>query len=250
MLYRVSPCAEFPNDNPSLHEGAIWICAEIGADISCELPVSRGARQEDVATDEDVELRETGVAEVEAEPAEEAGVIEVVEDFAFEDAFEEHGPVTSSEEETVEAAMAHDGPETTPGPDAFEAFAGVLEDVATASGADAPAVACLRALLGQSRLEGIVPEESTTDALVAGALVVRTDRGLVRAPAFTSLVVAWQGILRGESDDFGPCGAPTLDEWSANLVARVLGLASRSEGIRRELRRRGVAAFGFVADAA
>jgi hypothetical protein len=30
----------------------------------------------------------------------------------------------------------------------------------------------------------------------------------------------------------------------------VLGIASRTEGIRRELRRRGVAAFGFLADAA
>jgi hypothetical protein len=96
----------------------------------------------------------------------------------------------------------------------------------------------------------MVLEESATEALLAGALVEHTDRGLTRAPGFTSLVLAWQGILRGESEDFGPCGAASLDEWAANVVARVLGTSSRTEGIRRELRRRGVAAFGFIADAA
>jgi hypothetical protein len=227
MPYRVAPCAEFPNDNPSLHEGAIWLCAEIGADASCELRAP-----------------EEGVALVE--------VVEVVEDLAFDDAFEEQVAVPSDEDRAPEELGGSEGREAEPEqvPDAFETFVGVLADVATDSGADAGTVACLCALLGQSRLEGIVPDERVTEALVAGALVVRTDRGLMRAPGFTSVVVAWKGILRGESEDFEPCGAATLDEWSANLVARVLGLASRSEGIRRALRLRGVAAFGFVANAA
>jgi hypothetical protein len=61
-------------------------------------------------------------------------------------------------------------------------------------------------------------------------------------------VLAWQGILRGESEDFGALGP--LDEWAADVVARVVGNPARADGIRRELRRRGVAAFGVVADAA
>ena len=58
---------------------------------------------------------------------------------------------------------------------------------------------------------------------------------------------AWRGILRGESEDYEACGSTTLDEWAASLVARVVGGAPRADGIRRELRRRGVAAFGLVA---
>ena len=62
-------------------------------------------------------------------------------------------------------------------------------------------------------------------------------------------MVAWQGILRGESEDFSLCGG-TLDEWTANVLARLLGNAGRADGIRRELRRRGIAAFGLVSAAA
>jgi hypothetical protein len=40
-----------------------------------------------------------------------------------------------------------------------------------------------------------------------------------------------------------------LDEWAAGIVARVVG-NGRSDAIRREVRRRGVAAFGFMAEAA
>ena len=31
-------CAEFPNDNPALHRGAIWRCVALGAPASSELP--------------------------------------------------------------------------------------------------------------------------------------------------------------------------------------------------------------------
>jgi hypothetical protein len=252
MPYRVAPCSEFPNDNPSLHEGAIWRCAEIGAGASCEVRLPDGVPSQVIAMAEPMEFGNADVADGAVELEEDVGAVEVVEDFTFEDDLEEQVPTISFEEETREHSTAGESQELTTETtlDVFETFVGVLEEVATASGGDARAVACLHALLGQSRLEGVALDDSVTEALVADALVVRTDRGLVRAPAFTALVLAWRGILRGESEDFAPCGAATLDEWSANLVARVLGLASRAEGIRRELRRRGVAAFGFVAEAA
>ncbi len=252
MPYRVALCSEFPNDNPSLHEGALFLCSEIGAAASCELALPDGVTNHVIAMAEPMDFGGGGVADGAVELEEDVVIVEVVEDFTFEDDFEDQVSVTSLEEETTVHDTASESRELTTEAthDVFDTFVGVLEQVATASGADARAVECLHALLGQSRLEGIAPDDSITEALVAGALVVRTDRGLVRAPAFTAMVLAWQGILRGESEDFGPCGAASLDEWSANLVARVLGLASKVEGIRRELRRRGVAAFGFVAEAA
>jgi hypothetical protein len=254
MPYRVAPCGEFPNDNPSLHAGAIWLCAEPCANASCELAVPDAPLEPVVTANEPAVTDRLAVYEVASELEEDVATVEVVEDLEFDDhAFDEPNPVASLEDDVLEVTAEGEHPETTTEdtpPDAFESFARVLEDVALASGADARAVGCLRALLGRARLDGIALDEPLTEALVAGALVVRTDRGPVRAPGLTSIVLAWQGILRGESEDFGPCGGATLDEWSANLVARVLGLATRTEGIRRELRRRGVAAFGFLADAA
>jgi hypothetical protein len=37
-----------------------------------------------------------------------------------------------------------------------------------------------------------------------------------------------------------------LDEWAADLLARLLGAPARATGLRRDLRSRGVAAFGLV----
>jgi hypothetical protein len=60
----------------------------------------------------------------------------------------------------------------------------------------------------------------------------------------------WQRVLRGECDDLSECGALALDEWCAGIVARAVGNVARADGLRRELRRRGVAAFGWLEDAA
>jgi hypothetical protein len=81
-----------------------------------------------------------------------------------------------------------------------------------------------------------------------GAARLDTLLGLdVTDAAMEPHAAAWRGILRGESEDYDACGAATLDEWAADVVSRVVGGAGRSDGIRRELRRRGVAAFGLVA---
>jgi len=181
--FRVAPCSEYPNDNPGLHRGAIWCCAEVGADASFELP---GDLVKDELEDADTE------------------VIEIVEELSFDDPVEEPASPASAS-------------------DPFASFVFVLEDVAIASGADNRARDNLRAYLGEISVDGIAAD---------------------------ARALAWQGILRGESEDFGPCGSATLDEWAAELVARALGNASRAAGIRRDLRQRGVAAFGFVADAA
>ena len=34
----LAACAEFPNDNPGLHLGAIWYCGEVTGGPVCELP--------------------------------------------------------------------------------------------------------------------------------------------------------------------------------------------------------------------
>ena len=128
-----------------------------------------------------------------------------------------------------------------------------LEDAALALGAGDASLQSLGALFGQTRLDTFAPGERALEALLAGDVLAQGQRGLSRSSAFTSKVLAWQGILRGESEDFAlPNGGSLepLDEWAADVLARVLGTPARADGIRRELRRRGIAAFGLVADAA
>jgi hypothetical protein len=68
---------------------------------------------------------------------------------------------------------------------------------------------------------------------------------------FRATIGAWRAVLKGVSEDLSACGAQTLDRWAAELLATALGLpAGRVEELRRELRRRGVAAFGMLAQAA
>ena len=187
-------CAEFPNDNPALHHGAVWRCAgTLGAPV-CE----RSAHA--------------------------AGFGDEVPDAGEADVHDELDP--------------------------FAVLLRVLEDVLLAQGTGDDSTTSLRALLCATRLDGIAVGEVASQALIAGNLVVPAARGLSRSEWFTAQVLGWQGILRGESEDFGVCGSRPLDEWAADVVARLMGSPSRAEGIRRELRRRGVAAFGLVADAA
>jgi hypothetical protein len=146
--------------------------------------------------------------------------IEIVETLAFDDAIDESpeppAPVTESA-----PPPASDDP--------FVTLVATLEEVARAAGADDAALGTLLCLLGRTRLDASAPDTSHT----------------LRAQA-----LAWQGILRGESEDFGACGAAMLDEWCAALIAGVLGQNVRADGLKRELRRRGVAAFGLVEQAA
>jgi len=73
---------------------------------------------------------------------------------------------------------------------------------------------------------------------------------LVATAAFLRVVAEWRRVLAGEGGDFSKCGSRTFDEWSADFLARLLGAPARLDWLKRELRQRGVAAFGLVENAA
>jgi hypothetical protein len=312
----IAACAEFPNDNPALHDGAIWRCIEIRGEPVCERaaapspdedgtapatptePVvlahatpaddlaqdvdllveqvaalvepdesvepiklaalveyqpanaSEGADEQLVASgtsqDEDVTepddalaKRDESIAERHGAVAETNEAIDVVDEMAFDDIVVEEAPAEPP-------AARGDAPSSDP----FALLVRVLEEVARGAGCPEDTLVGLPVVLGAARVDESSMPRACVDALRSAGMLLQGEHGLVRAEPFARQVVAWQGILRGESEDFDACGGTMLDEWCAGLLAKIAGCPSRVEGFRRDLRARGVAAFGLVAAAA
>ena len=315
----VSLAAEFPNDNPALHRGAIWVCLDTtGAasaiepdpqpwvepvGVAAEPVVAVVAALVEVAAAEVVDSSEpqsVSAAEIVA-PAEPAlvlepviakleleekvvpaarisGVVARMERFEIEDEddvdsdgeaailVEELPPLGESVSVEgavvgVVAGVAFVGPSAVenvseivesarpglaatyprPSDDPFTILLCTLADIAVAEGS--PNIASvLPGLLLEGCLDHALPEDAV--AALAEADVVR---GTLVTPAFVAQSRAWRAILDGSSDDFGACGNAMLDEWAADLLARLLGAPAKATALRRELRSRGVAAFGLIA---
>ncbi|MDF2693079.1 MAG: hypothetical protein K0S65_1462, partial [Labilithrix sp.] len=131
--------------------------------------------------------------------------------------------------------------EVTSNDDPFTVLVCTLADVAI--GAGSPHVASLLpGLLIDGRLPELLDQETSEALRVAGIW-----DGTTVTPAFMGVAMAWRAILRGTSDDFDACGAAMLDEWSSELLARLLAAPAKAPSLRQELRNRGIAAFGLAA---
>jgi hypothetical protein len=129
--------------------------------------------------------------------------------------------------------------------DPFAAFVSTLVEVATQAGCE-KAAAILPALLDDGCVvPGILPS-SVTQALLSTGLLVSSPAGLVGGEGFRRTASAWRAVLRGDSEDFSACGSRMLDEWAAELVAALVASPTKAEQLRRQLRTRGIAAFGLV----
>jgi hypothetical protein len=213
-VHRVAACSEFPNDNPALHLGSTWVVLAMGSAPSCELPVDGAEVRAAPAAVAVWEETNDASGDQDSDPDDDAEPIEIVDDLGFG---EVEGEIESML--TIGAEHAQAPVDEAVAADPFLTLVTVVKDVARTFGADASGAAQLDSILGiGSSDEPVAPQ-----------------------------AVAWRGILRGESEDYEACGSASLDEWAADVVAQVLGAAVRADGIRRELRRRGVAAFGLVA---
>jgi hypothetical protein len=105
------------------------------------------------------------------------------------------------------------------------------------------AAAALPGLIHERRFEGLGEETSTT--LCARGYLEKD--GVSPSASFSATLAAWLDVVRGKTTDLGACGAATLDTWAADLICALAAAPrSRSGDYRRELRRRGVAAFGLI----
>jgi hypothetical protein len=118
-------------------------------------------------------------------------------------------------------------------------------EVALASGATRAAAVLPSLLDGAGGVHGLAPE--LCEALVAARVLARAEGGDALHPteAFATTASAWRRVLREETSDLSACGASTLDTWGADLLSALgVGRDGRTD-VRRELRKRGVAAFGM-----
>lgn len=204
------PCSEFPNDNPALHDGVVWRCV---ATRGAPRAVMRLAKA--IANSERPAPARVDVAE----------------------------PAPSGVARAPSAALAQ-----AAAPDGFPQLIAAIVAIALERGATR-AAALAQALLRGEAIDGghLAPE--LLDGLVQEGLVVKSGSRVTPSSALIATRDAWQGILDGQGTEL-PSGLDTpLDEWAATLLVVLLPEhdgENHKEDLRRELRRRGVAAFGLL----
>lgn len=240
---------EFPSDNMELWRAhpPLEAVELLVAPVSM-LPVSMDLA-EAILTD----VGNTAVAE--REPEEEVEIVDDFEADAFADVIHESVIPPALESMVVsKMPLAEPEPAPLPGPEITNYFAiylTTLAEVARAHGVHDDVVGAIPGILGADRLEVRSLDEALVEGLVTRGLLTRGESGLVvRCDAVVRTAAAWRGALDGAEPDFSACGTAMLDEWSADLVARLAGTPQKTEILRRELRGRGVAAFGLLVEAA
>jgi len=212
--------AEFPNDNPELHDGLVWVCS-----TPCAKPIptlrlrpSERARAR--------LLQPSWVADAEAAPESGAAIVDE--------------PVHASEtNHSVDAPPGASSP--------FEAFVVAMVRVAMAEGASR-AASLLPSLLGTTAFEALPSGHPLRESLVKQGILSATTGRL--APSFSRLAAGWWGLLEGAPGDVTALGDSTLDGFGADLLAALVpGATGGRERLRRALRKHGVAAFGMLAAA-
>jgi hypothetical protein len=203
--------SEFPHDNPRLDACTMWLTLE-----PAELAPAPDHSTELTAREAPTPVAPTEVAPTEVAPSEVAPT------------------------EVAPSEVAAPSPPAEAGP--YAKLVAAVQDVARAGGAsDVEALSSL--------LEGVAPASlsaAVRDALVAGAILEPHGVDVALTPAFAATVGAWRAVLRQERADLSACGESTLDTFAADLLAHFLGAPHRRAEIRRDLRRRGVAAFGVA----
>ncbi|HEX2871562.1 MAG TPA: hypothetical protein VHP33_09905 [Polyangiaceae bacterium] len=247
-----SLASEFPNDNAEISGGAIWIGKSLTGPATLELAPYEPVRTEPfVLFFDDDEAYVDGPVELELSGG---GVCiavqtpEFVEDIVAPVSESEQLAATETETETATETATETETETEPlsaprvAP-AFAHFESALTSALMSQGASRSAALLPRLL----RLESLSP-----DAFSKEVLLTLQSRGYLDSHArysakFRDLCGAWSAVLSGASQDFAACGTTTLDRFGADLLAALLAVpATRSDELRRELRKAGIAAFGVL----
>jgi len=126
-----------------------------------------------------------------------------------------------------------------------ETFVRAIAEVALAHGA-AETAAHVESLFKFGTPAPLELSPSARAALLDGNILEATEAGVHATAWFARTSSAWQSMLRGDGGNLAECGESTLDGWTADLIACLVAKPSMASAIRRDLRRRGIAAFGML----
>jgi hypothetical protein len=126
-----------------------------------------------------------------------------------------------------------------------ENFVRAISEVALAHGA-AETAAHVESLFKFGTPAALELSPSARAALLDGNILEASEGGVHATAWFARTSSAWQSMLRGEAGNLAVCGESTLDGWTADLIACLVAKPSMASTIRRDLRRRGIAAFGML----
>ena len=226
--------AEFPHENGLVDRGALWIGDGLcGAERAILSPRVAAERAGDAPPSSCEEQPVAAAAPVSREQSPN-GATSPPQVTARPPAEPSPGP-----------AASRSGTEAPPVDERVEQFVRTIAEVAVSHGA-AEAAAHVESLL---KFGTPAPLELSTEAeraLLEGNIVEATETGFHATAWFTETSSAWQSILRGEPGNLAVCGESTLDSWTADLIARLVAKPGMASTIRRDLRRRGIAAFGML----
>ncbi|MET0591357.1 MAG: hypothetical protein ABW133_01575 [Polyangiaceae bacterium] len=240
--------AEFPHHNVAIDRGTLWIGTAMGGAEKAleppprEMPEARAKplrKRTTILPPPDVapsnpptgaaiqELAEGRGSELGATPAAAQGNVEPSSETSSENA--PKGAETD--------AARSDSP--------IDTFLRAVAEVACAHGpAESAAHVESLFMFGTPAPLDLAPDARA--ALLDGNILEADQEGVHVTAWFSNTSSAWQKMLRGESGDLGVCGDATLDGWTADLVARLVAKPNLASAIRRDLRRRGIAAFGML----
>jgi hypothetical protein len=278
MLYESScrpSAAEFPHDNPLFDRCALWDRSALEftgppepereievAAATANLEETATATEAAIATETPTEaatetVTETATETPTATEAATKSVAVTASEAATEAAIATESPIETETATPTVIATATEPTTATPttaespppieadAADPIVAFVAAVTEVALVHG-PAETAGHIESLFTFGTLDSEALSETAQAALFEGKILVRTDDGVRTTEAFASTRIAWQSILRGESGDLSACGESTLDTWTADLVARLIAHPDKAQTIRRDLRRRGIAAFGML----
>ncbi len=299
--HRPALAAEFPNDNPGLHLGAVWVCsspvaparavvrAGRGAIHVVETPVPSAVHVVETPPPSAIHVVETPapspvhivetpppsavrgvdeapavVAPVPIQPMPILAILAVPCDALAELADGGLAPwgsdagLASPTETSGEPEVANDAPvadlcddddsvDSGDAGDGYLRWVDAVVETALGLGATRAAAVARQVLLLD---DGAALPDEGTEGLVAAGLAVKDGSRVRLAADARGVASAWRALLRGETDDFAACGDDTLDGWTTSVLTALLGECAPGDVVRRELRARGVAAFGMLHAAA
>ena len=235
-------CTEFPTDNSELSAGAFWISRRptgLPRATVRALPPRPPKTLTPAGPSPEALRAEARESVVKSEPAVELPA-----------AAEADLP----KERSVNVVDNHDDDSTEPGEvcgrsnstsNSYEFLVAAVSKTLSESGQSKLASAVPSLLSGGLAKKRLIPAKLRRRLIEAGVLV-RQGSGLLLNDSLRAGAETWQKILSGETLDFDSSEFAGLDEWAADLLAKLTGQAARSETYRQRLRKHGVAAFGVV----